>query len=375
MERRTFVKQAGLGMLALATPGVLRECGKRRLSPQEDLEVARASYAQFRGFNLLAKFNPRRRDRKFEELDFEIMADWGFNFARIPMSYHCWSSPEDWYRIDEQIIEDIDEVVALGQQYGIHINLNLHRIPGYCINRRELEPYDLFDDTPDNMAQALDAACHHWGYLAARYAGIPSTQLSFDLINEPPNMTTETRYEVIIRRLVATIQAKDPFRLIVADGKDIGRNPVASVADLRLPQSTRGYDPMAISHYEASWPPRDAFETMNRPTWPLQDDAGKRWDRAALRAHLIQPWEDMVRQGIQVHVGEWGCYNRTPHAVALAWMEDLLALWKEAGWGHALWNLRGDFGVLDSGRRDVAYESYKGLQLDRKMLDLLQQYR
>jgi endoglucanase len=59
--------------------------------------------------------------------------------------------------------------------------------------------------------------------------------------------------------------------------------------------------------------------------------------------------------------------------VVLAWMRDCLALWKEAGWGWALWELRGGFGVLDSRRRDVEYESFRGQKLDRQMLDLLQQ--
>jgi endoglucanase len=46
-------------------------------------------------------------------------------------------------------------------------------------------------------------------------------------------------------------------------------------------------------------------------------------------------------------------------------------LWKEAGWSWALWSLRGDFGVLDSSRAEVAYEVYKGHKLDRRMLELL----
>jgi endoglucanase len=52
-------------------------------------------------------------------------------------------------------------------------------------------------------------------------------------------------------------------------------------------------------------------------------------------------------------------------------MRDSLDLWKEAGWGWALWNLRGSFGILDSGRRDVVYESFRGHKLDREMLELL----
>jgi endoglucanase len=48
-------------------------------------------------------------------------------------------------------------------------------------------------------------------------------------------------------------------------------------------------------------------------------------------------------------------------------------LWHEAGWGWAVWNFRGDFGVMDSGRADVAYEDFQGHKLDRKMLELLRQ--
>jgi len=36
-----------------------------------------------------------------------------------------------------------------------------------------------------------------------------------------------------------------------------------------------------------------------------------------------------------------------------------------------MWNLRGPFGVIDSGRSDAAYENYQGNRLDRKMLELL----
>jgi len=70
-------------------------------------------------------------------------------------------------------------------------------------------------------------------------------------------------------------------------------------------------------------------------------------------------------------VGEWSVYNRTPHKVALHWMQDVLAAWREAGWDWALWNLRGPFGPLNSERADVAYENFCGQKLDRAMLEIL----
>jgi len=64
-------------------------------------------------------------------------------------------------------------------------------------------------------------------------------------------------------------------------------------------------------------------------------------------------------------------FNRTPHDVTLRWAEDCLRNWREAGFGWALWNFRGPFGILDSGRADVRYDEFHGHQLDRKLLDLL----
>jgi endoglucanase len=89
---------------------------------------------------------------------------------------------------------------------------------------------------------------------------------------------------------------------------------------------------------------------------------------------MIEPWQRLATQGVGVHVGEWGAHNQTPHTVVLGWMRDCLTNWKQVGWGWALWNLRGSFGVLDSERADVRYESFRGHQLDRRMLELLREF-
>ena len=72
--------------------------------------------------------------------------------------------------------------------------------------------------------------------------------------------------------------------------------------------------------------------------------------------------------------GETGVYSQTPHDVALAWLESVLKELKDRNVGWAIWNFRGAFGILDSGRKDVQYEDFRGHKLDRKMLELLQRY-
>lgn len=110
----------------------------------------------------------------------------------------------------------------------------------------------------------------------------------------------------------------------------------------------------------------------NSPAGAFSSD--KAIDRQWLWDNYVAQWLELKQAGVGVMVGEWGAYNQTPHDVTLRWMEDCLKNWQQAGLGWALWNFRGPFGILDSGRADVQYEDFKGHKLDRKMLDLLQRY-
>lgn len=376
MHRRLFVRDLALLSAAAISPqkpALTRAAG----AAADDLTAAHIP--RWRGFNLQGRFGWPGHPYDgpaFEEFDFATMVEWGFDFARLPLSYWTWGSREDWTLIREEPLQQIDRAVALGKQHGIHININFHRIPGYGINQRELEPADLFTGATSQREKALTAAKFHWQAFARRYKGIPNRELSFDLINEPPKMRSyegalEERYVEIVNALVGAIREIDPHRLIFADGMNIGQAPVVGIVNLGLVQSTRGYQPKAVSHYTATWVPKDEFETFNPPTWPLTDDQGQVWDRARLQREYIDLYKVITEKGAQVHVGEWGCFNKTPHEVALAWMTDCLAVWKQAGWGNALWNFRGAFGVMDSERADVQYEDFRGHKLDRKMLELL----
>jgi endoglucanase len=356
MTRRKFLQTTSTCAVALAAASPLT------LRAATESPTAKR-LPRWRGFNLLEKFIARGESNPpFRKSDFELMAEWGFDFARLPMSYLCWASHEEPMKLREAELKHVDEAVEFGRIHGVHVNLNLHRAPGYCVNPPK-EPFDLWKDD-----KALEAAAFHWGHFAKRYKGIPNERVSFDLLNEPAGVTEET-YVRVVKRMVEAIRAEDPGRLIIADGLQWGREPVHGLVELGLAQSTRGYDPMHISHYQASWV--NGSDRWSEPTWPLKQ-SDRVTDKAALRRERIEPWKKLEAKGVGIHVGEWGAHNRTPHKVVLAWMRDFLELWKEAGWGWALWNLRGSFGVADSNRKDVQYEDFRGLKLDREMLKVLQ---
>jgi len=357
--RRDFLKIVAAGAASTAVPGFAQEPQKKEKAGNEPVQKM---LPRWRGFNLLDMFTMRSKG-DFREDDFRWMRDWGFDFVRLPMCYRLWIEDGDDYKLHEPMLEKLDRAVDLAGKYGLHVSLNFHRGPGYSVNSEFAEPHNLWKD-----AEPLKAFCFHWQMMAKRYSGISKDLLSFDLINEPPsigNLMSRADHERVVRTTVAAIRQINPDRIIIADGMSWGNDPMPELVDLRIGQSTRAYQPMFISHYGASWVDSKNYP---EPAWP-----GNGWDRKRMEEHY-QKWADLAKMGAGVHCGEGGAYNRTPHKVVLAWLRDVLEILTAHGIGLSVWNLRGSFGIVDSGRTDVKYEDFHGYKLDRKLLELLQEF-
>ncbi|SHF73518.1 Aryl-phospho-beta-D-glucosidase BglC, GH1 family [Caldanaerobius fijiensis DSM 17918] len=297
----------------------------------------------------------------------DFLAEMGFNFVRIPTDYRFWTKNFDYFHPDEQVFEYIDSYLHECQSRNIHMCLNLHRAPGYCINRNDIERDNLWQD---KIAQ--DGFVFQWELFAKRYKGISSKYLSFDLVNEPPNIgqygMTRENHAAIITRTVNAIRQIDPDREIVIDGLGGGNIAMPELADLGVIHSGRGYQPMALTHYQAMW--WDGYKGLPEPTYPDLVWGGKVWNKETLRDYY-KPWLELQQRGVKVHIGEFGCFNKTPNDVALRWFKDLLSLYKEFKWGYSLWNFEGPFGIVEHGRPGAKYEHYHGFNVDRELLDLL----
>jgi hypothetical protein len=322
------------------------------------------------GVNLQWLYSKPAQPRGPDERVLDALAAWGFDFVRLPTDYRLWSVEDDPYRPDEGVLALVDQVLAACRARGLHLSLNLHRAPGYIINGWETEPYNLWSDRP-----AQDAFVATWERFARRYAGVAAGELSFDLVNEPPALGqrgfTRAAHEAVIRRTVAAIRRLAPDRPLVIDGLNGGNLAMPELADLGLTQSVRGYQPMSVSHYQAPWWPGHAG--LGPPAYPAEYD-GRRWDRDGLR-EFYRPWRELEAMGVPVHVGEFGCYDRTPDEVARAWFADLFAVFAEFRWGYALWEFEGPFGLVGHSRPGAVFEQLDGFRVDRNLLDLLQSSR
>jgi hypothetical protein len=466
---------------------------------------------EHRGFNLLGKYDVGWSNNGFTEEEFVIVKDLGFNFVRIPLDYRTYTQPGNWdIFIDEEIAE-IDRAVEYGEKHDVHVCINLHRAPGYCVNPAtnlpENQNISLWSD-----AAAQDAFLNHWCYFAERYKDISWNRLSFNLVNEPTDVD-ESIYVNVMKKAIDRIQSISPDRIIFVDGLNFSREILTSFNDRQnIIQAIHVYDPMTITHYKAEWV--SGSDTWPLPVWPMTDmnmylygpwqskyqsslvlegsfardmevtinvkqvsvqstlqinldnvtvytknfvcgpDLGEDWTQiintqwgyqnisgkdysvvlplsgtkltfsntagdwtsfngiklrtpdatidiipanttwgikqssykitddgkitdmdgnpAVALGDLARKLENAKSQNIPVMVQEFGVYNKTPHKVSVDYLTDVVNVFNNNNIGYTMWNMIGSMGIINSGRTDCNYESYRGKLLDRQMTTIIQ---
>ena len=256
---------------------------------------------RWRGFNLLEMFYKGSSTGPFKEEDFRLISELGFNLVRLPMDYRIWIKDGDWTRFNETALQWVDQAVGYGRQYGVHVCLNFHRAPGYTVADPP-EPTNLWTDPATQRVCAS-----HWALFARRYRGIPNSQLSFNLLNEPADIDPNV-YARVVGLLVEAIRAADPNRLIIADGTNYAVKPCWNLIPLGVAQATRGYQPFTLTHYKAGWVA--GSDQWAVPTWPeplgcagyLYGPVKKTMQSPVLiEANLPEPFTFHVRVGIVSH--------------------------------------------------------------------------
>ena len=210
---RTICSTLLLGLL-LVTGSLQAQPGDTSTTPGLP-PASPAHLPRWRGFNLTDKFHRDGRNGPFQEDDFRLIHELGFNFVRLPMDYRVWIEGDDWNQFNEASLKEIDEAVNWGAKYGIHVCVNFHRAPGYTVASPP-EKTSLWTD-----AETQRVCAKHWALFARRYRGIPNERLSFNLFNEPASVDSSV-YVQVVRKILAAIRAEDPDRLIISDGLGYG---------------------------------------------------------------------------------------------------------------------------------------------------------
>ena len=67
------------------------------------------------------------------------------------------------------------------------------------------------------------------------------------------------------------------------------------------------------------------------------------------------------KYGLQLHCGEFGCYNKTPRADRINWLQDVISIFRDNNIAYSYWDYKAGFGFCNS----------KGEVTDQEVLNLL----
>lgn len=200
----------------------------------------------------------------FRETDIKLLADSGFNFTRVFFNFSTLrfpDYPEDGRLVNENELRDLDQLIAWGMEYGVHIQLAMSFYLDECGNAKT-----------DGSIAANDGEWaivrDYWAMLARRYAGIPSKYLSFDLCNEiQPVEGDDFDYsKAKLGEVVSAIRAEDPERVLLHSFQG---NPdadwVEAAASLGLAVGCHPYYPQYIATTDYAYAEQNPYAY---PCWP-----------------------------------------------------------------------------------------------------------
>lgn len=250
------------------------------IEKEEPISDLVAFCSEQKGFNLLGKFDVSWSNNGFTQKEFSMINELGFNFVRLPLDYRTYTQTGNWDVFIESKVAEIDRAIEWGLQYNVHVCVNLHRAPGYCVNSGTTLPanqqLDLWTDTiPQN------AFLNHWEFFTNRYKNVSPQRLSFNLVNEPNSSVDSINYVKIMKRAIDVIHEISPNRLIFVDGLGYGSDIILSLKDEpNVAQAIHSYQPFNLTHYKASW-------VEGSSDWPVPE-----WPILSISTYLYGSWKN-----------------------------------------------------------------------------------
>ncbi len=239
-----------------------------RLNADSDLpEVTQAQLpSQWKGAGLSSSKNDGSGAEctDFRETDIKLLADNGFNFARIFFSFSTLrfpDYPEDGRLVNENELRDLDQLIAWGMEYGVHIQISMSF---YLDENGNVKTDGSIADNDAEWAIVKD----YWTMLARRYAGIPSKYLTFDLCNEiQPEEGDDFSYaKDKLGEMVSSIRAADAQRVMLhAFPGNPNPDWVQAAASLGVAIGCHPYYPSYIATTGYEYAEQNPYA---EPTWP-----------------------------------------------------------------------------------------------------------
>lgn len=264
-----------------------------------------------------------------DEHCFDEVAGAGFDTVRLPVRWSAHAGDDPPYAIDPAFFRRVDAAVHAALGRGLNAVVNVHHYHALCAAPHEHAPRFL----------AL------WRQIAARYAG-HGEGLVFELLNEPGDHLTASRWNTLLAQALAVVRESNPERTVIvghAEHNDPRALPALVVPDDgHLLATVHYYAPFDFTHQGAGWV-AGAERWLGRTWGTAADEDAVREDLAKVAA-----WGRDHRLG--VFLGEFGAFSGAAMDSRERWTAFVRAEAERLGMGWAYWEFGTDFGAFDPER-------------------------
>ena len=301
---------------------------------------------------------------------FEAVRDAGFKSVRIPVSYLAYvGDKESGYKINEEWLDRVEEVVRMALSTGLYVNTNVHGDGYYTVGSSWL----LCGEDAEKQVEIKEKYEAVWTQIAERFADcdehliFESMNEEFDGKNGTPNANTKEAYQNIMdynQIFVDTVRksgGNNAKRWLMVCGWNTnidatcdyigtGENkyrfemPTDTLLDSSVPEGEGRV--MVTCHYYSPWQFCGQEDGEYTQWGEFAVDTSQRWhdgNEDYLLDQFNKLEERFTSQGIPVYIGEYGAIDKmkddsTSDAYRAYFMNQLCQVSKDTGCIPVYWD-------------------------------------
>ena len=306
-----------------------------------------------------------RREKIFTEEDMDLLVANGFDHIRLPVDEVQLFNQD--MTLNEGTVALIHKTIDGCLARGLKVIFDLHILRSFSF---------MDNDAPLWKSEAeQDKLVNMWRDIQGILCEYPVTDVAYEILNEAVAPTDEQWADLMLR-VVAMIRETEKDRIIVL-GANM-QNQASHVKNIKVPEGDRNimltfhfYEPLLITHYQASWTPLrilhfngpmqypgqlipdEVYEQLNDEEKAVIEPYNHSYDKEWMRSMWQEAVDYAHSKGIKLHLGEFGCLVNCGEEVRLAWLKDVVDLARELDIPYSMWEYNSQFGFADRMNKGV----------------------
>ena len=306
-----------------------------------------------------------QRARIFTDEDIQLLVDNGFDHLRLPVDETQLFNRD--MTLNESTVELIHKTIQSCINHGLKVIFDLHTLRSFNFMDNDA-PLWKSDEEQEKFVDM-------WRTIQGILCGYPVTDVAYELLNEAV-APTDGQWADLMLRATAMIRETEKDRVIVL-GANM-QNQASHVKNIKVPEGDRNiilafhfYEPLLITHYQASWTPLrilhfngsmqypgqlipdGVYSELNDEEKAVVEPYNHSYDKEWIRGQWKEAIDYAKEKGLTLYLGEFGCLVNCGEEVRLAWLKDVVDLAREYGIPYSMWEYNSQFGFADRVNKGV----------------------